>query len=300
MKYERSEDRIEIFPAGQWTKKTVGDFLDEFRQSKKNRYILVRDKLLLLDDVPVSDLSQLLGDHKLTIMIPAEEPGCLPAEEPCRVVYEDAFVYIVHKEPGVIIHGGREDTTCLNAMAARYQLDHNIRTPVRPVHRLDRETAGLVLYSKIPFFQPWFDEQMAQKKIRRHYLAVCKGTCRPGKAFDCTERIGRDRHRSGRYIVSPTGETALTHVECLKQKGYTVLMGCTLETGRTHQIRVHLSHHKFPIVNDELYGVKSNAFRHMGLWADEITFRSPLSNKKHRIHDLPNEDYAYFEDRTGE
>ena len=68
-----------------------------------------------------------------------------------------------------------------------------------------------------------------------------------------------------------------------------------LETGRTHQIRVHLSHHEYPIVNDPLYGHPSKHFLKMGLWANEITFKDPLTNKKHRIQDIPNKDYSFFE-----
>ena len=83
-------------------------------------------------------------------------------------------------------------------------------------------------------------------------------------------------------------------MEKIAQRGPYTLLGCTLETGRTHQIRVHLSSMGLPIVNDPLYGVQSRDFPFMGLWADEIEFRSPLTNKKHKIHDIPVKEYDYF------
>ena len=295
MKYTRNENSIVIFPSQQYEKKSVRDFLDEYLISRKNRYLLLQNRQILLDGKPVTSDEQLIGSQPITLLIPPEEPDWKPATAPCKVVYEDDFVYIVHKEPGCIIHGVADDDTCLNAMAARYQLDHQILSPVRPLHRLDKDTQGLVLYSKIPFFQPWLDSQLAEKQISRHYLAITRGRCKPHTKAVYKDRIGRDRHKNGVYRISKTGVEAVTRTECLAEKNGYLLFACELETGRTHQIRVHLAGHGFPIVNDPLYGTPSRDFRHMGLWADEITFRSPITRKKHRIHDIKNDDYQLFE-----
>lgn len=196
----------------------------------------------------------------------------------------------------MIIHADRKDETdCLNACVARYQKDHDIHAPVRPIHRLDQDTAGLVLYSRIPFFQAWFDEQLKEKKIARYYLAIVYGDLKPGYTFSSDRCIGRDRHHAGMYRVSSDGKNAYTDFECLEQKGPYSLIRCQLKTGRTHQIRVHLSDLGYPIVNDPLYGAGSHDFHHMGLWADQITFRNPITGKKYTIHDRINPDYLYFE-----
>lgn len=295
MKYEISQEKITVYPSPAYKNTTVGDFLDEYRQSSKNRYLLLLQGCILLDDVPVKDESEVIGERTLTILRRDGDIDRKPADEPCRVVYEDAFVYIVHKDRGRIIHGDENDTDCLSALAARWQLDHNLHVPVRPLHRLDRDTCGLVMFSKVPFFQPWLDEQMKDKKIQRHYLAICWNDKEPQQKFTCRQPIGKDRHRSGVYRVSKTGVTAVTKAELIAKKDPYALIGCTLETGRTHQIRVHLSERGLPIVNDPIYGRSTKQFKGMGLWADMIEFRSPLTNKKHKIHDIPERDYAYFD-----
>ncbi len=295
MKYEILPGALRIPSCDALVHKTAEQFLDEYRQSSKNKYILVRDQKILLDDEPVKDLNETIGRRALTIVLDEEEPDWPCADEACSVIYEDAFVYAVHKEAGIIIHGEPDDTQCLNAKAAAWQKENGILSPVRPLHRLDKDTCGLILYSKIPFFQPWLDAQMEEKKIRRHYLAICYGKGEPGTKFTLNKPLAKDRHRSSAWRTAKEGKSAVTKAEILAKKGKYVMIGCLLETGRTHQIRVHLSDAGYPIVNDPLYGLSSRDFKGMGLWADEIEYRSPLTKKKHRIHDIPMKDYAYFE-----
>lgn len=296
MKYVFENSRIRIQTNGRYKDRTISDFFDDFRQSSRNRYLLLRDEMILLDGEPVSSQDTVVGDREITLLIPEEEPGWPAADTPCETVYEDPFLFIVHKEAGIIIHDDIHPENCLNAMAAKYLQDKGIRCPVRPLHRLDKDTRGLVLYSKIPFFQPLLDEQMRQKKIIRRYLAVSYGDCRPGSSFLCSGAIGRDRHRSGAYRISETGRPARTNVKCLARRGPYCLFECTLDTGRTHQIRVHLSAEGFPIVNDPLYGRPSRDFPAMGLCACEIVFRTPVTNKKHRITDRMPAEMLYFSD----
>ncbi len=298
MKYRLEENILRIDPENSLNGKTAADFLDLYKQSKKNRYLLLQEKRLLLDGIPVKDTAEKIAGKEICIVLNEEEPDWIKADTPCRVIYNAPLLYIAHKEPGVIIHGGPDDNTCLMAQAARWQADNNVRAPVRPIHRLDRDTTGLVFFSKVPFFQPWFDDQLKEKKIRRRYLAVCYGSLEPGASFECTEPLGKDRHRNNVYRVSPDGVSAHTKVTCAARRGPYVLLDCELLTGRTHQIRVHLSHRGFPIVNDPIYGKPSDDFRRMGLWADRIEYRDPITHKKHRIHDEPVDDYAYFQ--TGE
>lgn len=288
MKYERTENAIKIYDLKEYDNKTILDFLNDYHQSKKSRYLLLQNHEILLDDSVVTNLNTVIHqDNKLTIMVKMEEIDWPLAEKECTVVYQDTFVYIVNKEPGLIIHSSPIDTNCLNAQAARWQMNHRIHTPVRPIHRLDRETQGLVLYSKIPFFQPWLDAELEDKRIQRHYLAICYGSCKAGAQYTFRQPIGRDRHHAGKYRISKNGKDALTKAVCIAVKKPYVLFSCVIETGRTHQIRVHLSAAGFPIVNDPLYGKKSNNFKNMGLCADMIEFHDPITKKKQKI----KEDY---------
>lgn len=293
MKYEMKEDCI-IFDTSTSQLKTIEDFLEYYKQSKKNKYLLITNKQLLLDNQVVKNIHQEIQKKSLTLLLPKTEIDWVSSEKPCQVVYEDAFLYIVHKEPGCIIHGEPNDTTCLNAQASCYQRLHDILTPVRPIHRLDKDTTGLVLYSKIPFFQPWFDEQLSQKKIKRIYWAISYGKMEVGQKITCHKRIGKDRHHSNQYRISSTGVEACTHITCIAKKGPYCLLQCELETGRTHQIRLHLSSLGLPIVNDPIYGRPSENFETMGLWAKQIIFKNPVTNKKHKIDDFQNKVYTYF------
>ncbi len=296
MRYTFTDNRLTIDPGGSFLKRTVSDFFDQYAQSRRSRYLLIQEKRILLDDVPVRDAGQIIGNAKITVIEKTEEPGWVCAAEPCRVIYNTSLLYIVHKDPGIIIHGEPDDTSCLMASAAKWQADNHIQVPVRPIHRLDRDTQGLVFFSKSPFFQPWFDLQLKDKQIQRRYLAVCYGTLEPGASFICNEPLGKDRHRNNVYRVSANGTEARTDVTCIARKGPYVLLDCRLHTGRTHQIRVHLNHHGLPIVNDPIYGRPSDDFRNMGLWAESIEYRDPITRKKHRIHDEPADDFTYFQE----
>ncbi len=293
MKYEIQNETI-IFKD---TKKfeTIENFLDYYKQSKKNKYLLIQNKELFLNDQPVKDIHEKINQQSLTLHLSKQDIDWVPSDEPCTVLYQDAFILVVHKESGIIIHGEENDTTCLNAKVARYLLDHHIHTTVRPLHRLDKDTSGVVLYSLIPFFQPWFDDCMEQKKIHREYLAIVYGNRKVGEKFDIHKSIGKDRHHSNQYRISKNGKDAFTHCEVIQQYHEYNLIRCILETGRTHQIRVHLSSIGLPIVNDPIYGKYSKDFKNMGLWAQKISFKDPISEKKHKISEKYLEDYSIFD-----
>ncbi|MCR5450083.1 MAG: RluA family pseudouridine synthase [Solobacterium sp.] len=294
MRYTAKPGRLELFMDGSMEGKTVSDFLDMYLVSAGNRHLMKTEGTLLLNRVPVKDEQTVLhAKDKVTILIKEEAPGFIPAEEECEVIYEDDFVYVVHKDAGIIVHDtDRNDT--LASMAAQWQISHGLHVPVRYIHRLDKDTSGLVLFVKVPFFQAWFDDQLQKKKISRHYMAICTGKAKKGQKFTFDQPIGRDRHVSGKYRVSDTGKPALTRAECLDVKNGFLLMGCELETGRTHQIRVHLSSSRHPIVNDPLYGVPSASFSHMCLWADRIGFRNPVTGELCSVSDREDPDFAFF------
>ena len=296
MKYRKSEDHIEIEIGHTYDGKSLNNFFDDYKISRPKRYNLLQSGRVTIDGRVIKNNGTPLHNN-MVISLPLESGDIdwKANDKPCTVVYENEFVYIVHKEPGIIIHSSCDDPNCLNGLAAKWQLDHNIHVPVRPIHRLDEDTAGLVFYSKVPLLQPWFDDQLAKKKISRQYLAIVTGKpMSAGRTFTCNRRIGKDRHNAGMYRVSSTGKEAFTTFECLAKKDDFLLIRCTLDTGRTHQIRVHLSYLGYPIVNDPLYGHPSHVFQNMGLWADTLTFHDPFSNKKHKIHDIDNRDYEYF------
>jgi len=168
--------------------------------------------------------------------------------------------------------------TLVNAVSHYYkQTNQNIR--VRYIHRLDVDTSGLLVFVKTPFLHSYYDYLLKEKKIRRDYYAIVDGVPkRPTGTIHA--KIGKDRHHSSRRRVSPTGDTATTHYRVIDTNSSFALLECTLETGRTHQIRVHLQHLGHPIVGDSLYNPKitKRITRH-ALHAFRITLIHPFTNE---------------------
>ena len=266
--------------------KSLLDFLSHFNRNSISGFSVT------LNGIPAAVWSPLSINDRLEITVPEKDVDYPLSDRECEVIYEDDFVYVVHKEPGIIIHDPENE--CLARQAALYQTLHGIRQPVRYIHRLDRNTTGLVMFVKNPFFQPWFDSQLSEKKISRTYLAITTGSGKEGQRFTYNQPIGKDRHVNGKYRISSTGKEALTRCVILKKKKDYLLIECRLETGRTHQIRVHLSSNRHPIVNDDIYGVKSSDFRNMGLWAYKMSFENPLTHEKITVTDRDNPDFNYF------
>lgn len=292
MRYEIRRNRLEIsFERNE--SYTLSQLMDYFDLSKKIRHVYRMEGRFLVHDKPVKDDRTLL-EEGVTVLLKEETVDWIPADKAAAVVYEDPFVCVVHKDAGCIIHGEADDNSCLNAQVARYYLDHDIHASVRPIHRLDRDTCGLVIYSKTEFFQPFFDGCISSKKIHRHYQAICFDTGKIPKRFSCHKAIGKDRHVNNRYRVSPSGKEAHTDFVLLQRKNGYALIGCTLHTGRTHQIRVHLGDFGLQLVNDPIYGRKSADFRYMGLWADEVSLIDPITERKYPVKDNIPDDYKYF------
>lgn len=156
------------------------------------------------------------------------------------------------------------------------------------VHRLDMETSGLVLFAKNPFILPILNRLLEKKEISREYWALVDGNINR-KELVFRDKIGRDRHdRRKRIVDAKNGQYAETHVSRLKQfSNKTSLARCKLKTGRTHQIRVHLSHHNLPILGDPLYNSKSKTSRLM-LHAFRLSFTHPLTLEKLTFTTLSN------------
>ncbi len=294
MKYNVHFNSLNITIDEQFTGKTVSEFLDYFLINKKKSGKLLAENGILINHQTVKDTSTVLySKDTLTLISQKKEIDYPLAEKECEVVYEDDFVYVAHKPAGIIIHDDK-DNECLANQAAAYQYNHGMNVPVRYIHRLDRETIGLVLFVKQPLFQSWFDEQLRQRNISRRYLAITTGKGKPGQKYTFNQKIGKDRHVNNRYRVSSTGKQAITKAVVKGCYRDYLLFECALLTGRTHQIRVHLANSAHPIVNDEIYGFPSKDFSSMGLWAYQISFQNPLTEETITVNDYPNPDYRVF------
>ena len=187
-------------------------------------------------------------------------------------VYQDQHLIIVNKPEGMKTHGNQPNEIALLNHVSAY-----VGQTCYVVHRLDMETSGLVLFPKNPFILPILNRLLEKKEISREYWALIEGRVE-SKELVFRDKIGRDRHdRRKRIVDAKHGQYAETHVSRLKQfPNQTTLVRCKLKTGRTHQIRIHLSHHKHPILGDPLYNSSSKVSRLM-LHAFRLSFTHPLT-----------------------
>ena len=197
---------------------------------------------------------KLLGGE--TIMLDAAAEVVVNAEPesiPLDIIFEDESLLIVNKPAGLVVHPavGNWHGTLLNAL-----LNHepNLETLPRAgiVHRIDKETSGLLMIAKTLQAHNSLTEQLQERDITREYLAITRGRMTAGGTID--EPIGRHPTDRKRYTVRENGKPAVTHYRVAKRFARHTLVQVKLETGRTHQIRVHMAHIRFPLLGDQVYG----------------------------------------------
>lgn len=226
----------------------------------------------------------------------AAEP--LRAEDvPLRLRYRDDRVLVVSKPAGMVTHpgSGHASGTLVNALLG-LGVPLGGGDPSRPgiVHRLDKDTSGLVLVARDDDAHAALTAALKERRVTRRYLALVRGTIAEDSGT-VEAPIGRDPHHRRRMAVVPGGRAAVTHYEVVARSKRTTLLRVTLETGRTHQIRVHLSHLRHPVMGDPTYGGRSDLARELGLTrpflhATELAFPHPDDGRRIEVEDdLPGE-----------
>ena len=254
------------------------DFCDSLYLKNIDKYI--REGILRVDKKQI-DTNYILQKNdviRLKAFIDKDDE-VVPSNHTPRIIYEDDFLLIVDKKSGMLVHSdGATDKPVLASDVKYYYILNDIHTPVRPLHRLDEETSGLVIFSKSTLLQPYFDKLLQEKKIKREYYAFVDGYYRKGQKFVVDAPIGRDRHNAKKMRVSESGKSAKTNCICLEssRENNCSFVSCELESGRTHQIRVHLKHHKHPIISDSLYGTRYEYVDRLALQAYKVTIDSIL------------------------
>ena len=198
---------------------------------------------------------------QIVLPTPPREIEPLPENIPLNIVYEDDDVLVVNKEPGMVVHPayGNYTGTLVNALMWHFKNLPLFQTgETRPglVHRIDKNTSGILVIAKNEFALNRLSRQFFERTTDRRYLALVWGTLNPPEGT-ITGNIGRnikDRKIMQVFTDSNEGKNAITHYKVIEDFGYISLVECILETGRTHQIRVHFSHIKHPLFNDEEYG----------------------------------------------
>ncbi len=236
-----------------------------------------------------------LGDRIEVIIPPPEETEIKPQDIPVDIIYEDEDIVIINKPKGMVVHPaqGHYNDTLVNALLYRVKDLSGIGGELRPgiVHRLDKDTTGLLIIAKNDISHQKLSEQLKNKILKRTYWALCEGEI-PWDEKRVEAPIGRHPIDRKKMAIVSYGKIAITTFKVLERfKGYT-LISADLETGRTHQIRVHISHLGFPIVGDEVYGRIDKRFGVKGqlLHAKKISFIHPTKGMSMEFEiDLPEE-----------
>lgn len=218
------------------------------------------------------------GERLQIKLFKEEEFGVHPQYLDVEILFEDDHLLIVNKPAGMNTHPNSPEQTDTLANAVAFHLQANGEwRHVKHIHRLDRDTSGVILFSKHALIGSILDKMLEERKIKRTYVALVQGNMKKKKGI-INSPIGRDRHHPTRRRVSPNGQTAITHYRVIEGKNGRTKVMCQLETGRTHQIRVHLSSIGHPILGDKLYGEPST-FKRLALHAERLEFIHPFTNE---------------------
>lgn len=221
---------------------------------------------------------------KLTFNVNVE-PSSYVATQNCEVpiLFEDAHILVVSKPADMATHPNEpgQSGTCMNHVMSYIKKQGGVYA--EHVHRLDQGTKGLVLIAKHPLIKSMLDRMLEDKQIIRVYEAIVDGYMTQKNGTIRTP-IGKDRHDSTRRTVSPSGQTAITHFEVVGQDSNFTKVHVILETGRTHQIRVHLSSIGHPVTGDRLYGSRTRADNY-SLQAKKLQFVHPITKEMIVVED---------------
>ena len=208
-----------------------------------------------------------------------DNSNIVPIKMNLNIIYEDDSYLVLNKEPNMAIHPSmlHYDTSLSNGV--KYYFDSiNLKKKIRPVNRLDKDTSGLVIFAKNEYIQECLVSQMKTKNMKKTYLAVCEGLFTE-KSGTINAPIARKPGSIIERYVDSSGDIAITHYEVLDEIDNVSIVKCVLETGRTHQIRVHLSHLGHPILGDTLYGNKNTNVPRQLLHAYKLDFIHPISKE---------------------
>ena len=219
----------------------------------------------------------------------------LKAEDiPIEIIYEDEDIIVVNKPKGLVVHPavGNPDGTLVNAiMAICKDSLSGIGGEIRPgiVHRLDKDTSGILIIAKNDTAHINLSEQIKNHEVEKTYIALVRGIVKENEAT-INMPIGRSTKDRKKMAVNKNGKNAITHFKVLNRYEKYTLLEIKIETGRTHQIRVHLSHIGYPIIGDYTYSNGKNEFGVMGqcLHAKELEFKHPITGKEMKLEaELP-------------
>ena len=274
-------------------------------QSRSYLKKLIKEELIRIDGRPVKPSTCVSENETVSVVLPVRMlPDILPEDIPLDVLYEDEDVLVVNKPKGMVVHpaAGHYTGTLVNAVMYHCKGSlSGINGVLRPgiVHRIDKDTTGSIIVCKNDNAHQSIAGQLAEHTIVRRYRAIVLGNIRED-TVTISQPIGRDPSDRKKMAVRPDGRQAVTNVRVLERFGNYTYIECRLETGRTHQIRVHMAHIGHPLAGDPLYGMSKagkNSAETMCLHAYTLSLYRPFEEVKIEIRaDLPIWAYKLSQD----
>lgn len=249
------------------------------------------NKIYLNDLQTYTKKSVTVGDT-VSVLIDFEEDNSniVASNIPLNIIYEDDYLLVINKPANIAIHPSilHFDNSLSNGV--KFYFDKlGLKKKIRIVNRLDRNTSGIVVFAKNEYIQECLIKQMKTKELKKEYLAIAKGILE-SKSDTLNFPIARKEGSIIERTVSSDGDSAITHYDVVKEFNNLSLVHIVLETGRTHQIRVHFSHIGHPILGDTLYGSPSKLINRQALHSYKLTFIHPVTKKVVSLEaPLPND-----------
>lgn len=262
---------------------TINNILEQrLLMSTRLRNKLIKNKAVLLNGTFIDTRELALPGDILTVVLEMEEDNSniVPTKMALDIVYEDSHMLIINKSAGIAVHPSilHFDNSLSNGI--KYYFDNiGLHKKIRAVNRIDLNTSGLVLFAKNEYIQECLIKQMANKAFEKTYLAIVCGHMPKLKGL-VNAPIARKENSIIERCISSSGQTSITHYEVIKEFEKYSLVACTLETGRTHQIRVHMAYIGNPLLGDSLYGSNNTSLiSRQALHSYKMSFIHPIYNK---------------------
>ena len=283
----RMESKLIIDVPDEETGERIDSFLSGKTDLTRTRIQqLIKDRNITVNGKPTKSSYKIEENDEIIIEVPeVETTEIKPENIKIDIVYEDSDIAVINKQAGLVVHPahGHYSGTLVNAILYHIKDLSGINGEIRPgiVHRLDKDTSGLIVIAKNDKVHTALTEMFQEKKIRKTYLAILKGKLNKSEGKIVTQ-IGRDKNDRKKMTVIDDitkGKNAITNYRVISQNNLFTLVKVNIETGRTHQIRVHMRYLGYPILGDSVYGRKDNEKRQM-LHAYKLEFLHPVTGRQ--------------------
>ena len=277
LKYVINNEDVKIY-------KDINSILkNKLNFSTRLLYKLIRQNLIFLNGINCDSRNGFKSNDILTINFNFDEDNSnvIPTKINLDIVYEDEWIIIVNKPAGIAVHPSLSHYSDSLSNGIRYYFDSiNLKKKIRPVNRLDFNTSGLVIFAKCEYIQDILSKEMSENIFKKEYLCIINGTL-DNSSGTIDLPIARKANSIIERCIDPSGQNSKTVYDVLKTFIDYSLVHCVLETGRTHQIRVHFSSIGHPLLGDTLYGTASPLISRQALHSYMISFIHSITKKEH-------------------